>query len=286
MRPEKRVFSKAGNPLLRRYLVDMLRIKAWWVLIFHYLVTAGLVFLFWPSTMSVPFPHPEILVKLGGAYCFLIGTIVVPLLSPVLFPRIDEDDASFGALPIRRIAIFDTRMIATLIASLLTLLPLLPIFIFFSYASGEGFDPLYLFPFFQGIATSAWVFLLMEIAEGSGDRFGREARRLAIVAGFILLHVGLVGLLAQLSPSTLQRANILKIVIDLNPFSQLYIFMQGPDARRLLVNTYSLTLVDYRIYLFVVHMIFFGLVWAFHRAVRGSREGTAQDTSDQTWSYS
>lgn len=286
MRPDKKVYSKAGNPLLRRYLAYMLRIRAWWVLVFHYLVTAGLVILFWPSTMSTAFPHPEILVKLGGAYCFLIGTIAVPLVSPVLFPRIDEVDESFNTLPITKIAIFDTRMIATLIASSLALLPLVPIFIFFSYAAGEGLDPLYLFPFFQGVATSAWVFLLMEIAEGRGDRFGREARRLGIVAGFILLHVGLVGLLAQLSPSTLQQANLLKILIDLNPFSQLYIFMQGPDARRLLVNTYSLTLVDYRIYLFIVHMVFFGLVWAFHRAIRDSRESTSQDFTDQTWSYS
>jgi hypothetical protein len=286
MRPDKRVYSRVGNPLLARYLTDMIRIRAWWVLILHYLVTLGLIVLFWPSTISVPFPHPEILVKLGGAYCFLIGTIVVPLVSPILFPRIDEDDESFGTLPITRTAIFDTRMIATLVVSSLTLFPLVPIFIYFSYAAGGRFDPLYLFPFFQGVATSAWVFLLMEIAEGSGDRFGREARRLAIVAAFILLHVGLVGLLAQLSPSTLQRANLLKIIIDLNPFSQLYIFMQGPDARRLLVNTYSLTLIDYRIYLFIVHMVFFGLVWVFHRAIRSSRESTSHDRADQTWSYS
>lgn len=272
MQLEADLHSNVGNPLLARYLKDMLRIRAWWVLIFHYLMTVALILLYWPSAMKGWPTHPEILVKLGGAYCFLIGTIAIPLVSPILFPPVSESDEAFGALPIGKVSIFDTRMIATLIASSLALLPLIPIFLFFSAAAGGRFDPLYIFPFFQGIATAAWVFLLMEMAGGSADRFGREAKRLGIVAGFILFHLGLVGLLAQLSPSTLQRANFLKILIDLNPFSQLYIFMEGPDSKRLLVNTYSLTLVDYRIYLFLVHMVFLTLVWAFHRAVKVSRE--------------
>jgi len=266
-----------GNPLLTRYLNDLARIGAWKVLVLHYVALVALGLGFWHTAQTGAGTHPEILLKLLATYCFFIGVLVVPLVSPILFPPIDEDDPSFGTLPIGPVSLVDTRMLATALVSALALLPLLPILVISSPFLGGGIDILSAMPFLQGVLSAAWVFLLMEMACPAHNPAGRMARRLAVIGAFLLLHIGLVGLMAQLSPSTLQRAAPLKILIDVNPFSQLYILIEGAQQARLIFATDFLRLVDHRLYLFILQGLVFALVLGVYRAVLNSRFRSSND---------
>ncbi len=252
--------------LASRYLTGLARIGGWKVLGLHYALVAALCVGFWSVATSGSPPHPEILLKLLGAYCFLIGTIVIPLVSQILFPSPGETDPAFNAAPVGPVLVFDSRMLVTLIVSAFATLPLLPVFLSFDPIQGNPMDPYDIIPFIQAVATAAWVHLLMEIASIRGDRPGRFARRLAIVIVFVMLHIGLVGLLAQLAFSYLQEANALKIIIDINPFSQLYMLMEGRSEQRLMFNTYSQTLIDYRLYLLFIQAVILGIAWPVYRA--------------------
>lgn len=271
---QSEALPRTGWPVLSRYLRDLGRIRAWKVLALHYSVVLALMLGFWSQAMEGDNPHPEILLKLLGSYCFLIGAIAIPLVSPLLFPDIGESDPAFDALPSGPIQVFDARLTAQMLLSALALLPILPIFLAFDPITGRPFDSFDIIPFFLGVVTSGWVQLIMEVSTPTGDRTGAIPRRLAVVGAFILLHIGLVGLLSQLAFHIVQRANLLKLLIDLNPFSQLFILMEGENQERLLFNTYSQTLIDFRLYLFIIQTLVFLTALAIWRANLKSRTGS------------
>jgi hypothetical protein len=121
-------------------------------------------------------------------------------------------------------------------------------------------------PFLQGMLTTGWVYLLMEMTGQASDVAAGIARRLALIAGFVFLHVVLVGLLAQLSFATLQETRFLKLIIDLNPFSQLFILMEGAEQNRMIINSDFQNLIDYRLYLLLVSGLVLLVATAVYRA--------------------
>ncbi len=262
--------DRAG-PLTTRYLRELARIGAWRLVVLHYVAVAALGGAFWSVTAGNTPGHPEILVKLLGVYCFLIGTVVLPLVAAHLFPSPGDTDPGFDSSPVTPVQILDARLFATGIVSAVALVPVLPIFLLFDPLQGRPLDLLDTVPFFQAVVTSVWVNLVMQIATPAGDRTGGFPRRLAVVGAFILLHVCLVGLIAQLSPATLQYASPLKMLIDINPFSQIYILMEGPDQLRLLFNAQSQEHFDYRLHLLLMQTLVLILALAVHRITLQSR---------------
>jgi len=262
--------DRAG-PLTTRYLRELVRIGAWRLVVLHYVAIAALGGAFWSVTAGNIPGHPEILVKLLGVYCFLIGTIALPLVASELFPSPGDTDPGFDASPVTPVQILDARLFATGIVSLAALLPVIPIFLLFDPLQHQPLDLLDTAPFFQAVITSLWVNLVMQIATPTGDRTGGFPRRLAVVGAFILMHICLVGLIAQLSPATLQYASPLKMLIDINPFSQIYILMEGPDQLSLLFNAQSQEHFDYRLHLLLMQTLFLLPTLAIYRAILQSR---------------
>jgi hypothetical protein len=275
--------ERSIDTVLLRYLRDMQKTGFVKLVALHYSIVLLFIAGVWALTMRSPQPHPEIILKLVGSYCFLIGAIAVPMVAPILFPDIGEFDEGYLSAPVDSVKVFDARFLSVLILSFAILLPLLPLFFIFAPSpvpmlSSEYRLPLAelvkekitiivldLIPFIQALITTSWVYLLMEMAGGSEDHSSRLGRRLAIVGSFVFLHVILVGLLAQLSFSTLQNLNPLKLVIDLNPFSQLFILMEGRIQNRLLLNTDFQHFVDYRVYLFILTSLILGIALVVYR---------------------
>jgi hypothetical protein len=241
----------------------------------HYILIAGLIIGVWHAAMSGLTPHPEIVLKMAGAFCFLIGAFVVPLLAPALLSPLESLDSSLGTLPVESSDLFDARLRSVMILLILIFLPLLPLFLIVSPLMGR---PLSLFDiaiFLQAILTGGWVYLLMEMTSGAGSLGERLGRRLALIIGFVLLHVTLVGLLAQLAFPTLQQMNPLKLLIDLNPFSQIFILFEGTDQNRLIINSDFQHFFDFRAYLLIVTGLVYGLVYLIYRTGLKSRPLTS-----------
>jgi len=254
--------------IFRRFLKNLKSGGGWSILILHYAIVLLLLVLFWRSAMHGQIPHPEVLIKLVGAYCFLVGSIVIPLTAHELFPSPGETDQAFETVPVGSIVFFDARLRASVTASMFALLPLLPLFIMFDPFLGRDVDPLEIIPFFIGVVSSIWVYFLMELVSIRSDPGGRLARRLGVVAAFILLHLGFVGLVGRLGRVFLQQTNVFKLLIDINPFSQFYILMEGPSQRWLLLRSDFLSLIDYRLYLLILQILVLALSIAVHRAVQ------------------
>jgi hypothetical protein len=263
--------ARVGNPLLARYFLDLQRNGLWKVIVFFYIVLAILVLAVWPMAMGGAYPHPEILMKLTGAYCLLIATLAVPLVSPLLFPPVGELDPSFDSSPISDLQGFNARFLATMPISVACLVPLLIVFPIFGPSLGHQRQLLDIMPFLQGILTTAWVILLMEMTGQSESSSGLMARRLALIAGFILVHLTLIGLIGQMSFSTLTEAKMVKLLIDLNPFSQLFILMEGPSQTSLVFTFYVRGAFDYRLFLFVDSAFVLFLTWIIYRNVLQAR---------------
>ena len=271
MRASRAAARSAGNPILARYLRYLHRIGGWWILGTHYLLVAIMVAGIWPFAMSGPVPHPEIVLKLTGSFCFLIGSLVIPLVAPVLFPPFGETDPAWDAMPMEPVQITDSRLQVVIVLAGMALLPLLPLFLIFSPTVGRPSTVFYAMPFLQGILTTIWVYILMEMTGQADSLSARLTRRLALIVGFVLIHVALVGLLAQLSWATIQTVNPLKLLIDLNPFGQLFILMEGAGQSRMIMNSDFQRLVDYRVYLFMISGFFTALVWLVYRETIASR---------------
>jgi len=268
MRQVGTMSERPDKAILFRYLNGLKRSGGWQVLVLHYAVILLLLVVFRSSALSGPYPHPEILIKLLGSFCFLVGTIAIPLAAHELFPSPGESDPAFDTTPQGPATLFYARMKATAVMSMLAMLPLIPLFIIFDPIMGRSIDPFDIIPFLIGVVTSVWIFFLMELVSTVSDPGGRLARRLGVIAAFILMHLGFVGLMGRLARVTLQRTNILKLVIDINPFSQLYILMEGPGQKWLLIKTDMLELTDYRLYLLVVQLIVLMGALAVHKALQ------------------
>jgi len=259
-----------GNPMLARYLRNMYRGGFWKAIGFHYILVILLVAGGWHIAMSGPVAHPEIIIKLAGVYCFLIGSLIIPLIAPILFPLLSDTDQAGGVIPIEPVRMFDARLLAVILLSAAALFPLLPLFLILGPSRGSVSLLLEIMPFFQGMLTTGWVYLLMEMTGQASDVPAGIARRLALIAGFVFLHVVLVGLLAQLSFVTLQQTWFLKLIIDLNPFSQLFILMEGPEKSRMIVNSDFQNLMDYRSYLLLVSgLVLFAAMTIYRAYVQG-----------------
>jgi hypothetical protein len=254
------------DPILLRYLRDIYLNGIIWIISFHYFIVIALVGGIWLLVMKPPQPHPEIILKLVGSFCFLIGSIVIPMIAPVILPQMEESDPGYQALPVEPLRLFNARFLTIMILSFATLLPMIPLFFLSAPALGRGQTYYDILPFLQALLTAGWVYTIMEMTGQSKDQSSRLARRLAVVIGFVFLHVALVGLLAQLSFATLQYMNPLKLVIDLNPFSQLFILMEGKIQNRLMLNTDMQHFIDYRLYLFILTGLVFMLVMAVYRS--------------------
>jgi hypothetical protein len=257
--------KKPENPFLGRYIRVLKRIGIWKIFALHYLFVILLGASIWPYAISGSVQHPEFVIKLIGTYCFLIGTIIIPLVGPDILQPVGDSDAGFESTPYDPLDESDARMLVIGILSALAAIPLLPVFLIVNPVLGKPFNPMDVIPFFQVIATALWVNLLMDmVCRSKQNRHGRPARRLAVIGSFILLHLGF-WLVAQLSRVTLLIANPLRLLIDINPFSQLFILMEGSDMEWLLVNNYWLRRLDYRLYLFLLQGIVLFIVWAVWR---------------------
>ncbi|MCK4720502.1 hypothetical protein KAU08_07575 [bacterium] len=252
--------KKPENPFLGRYIRVLKRIGIWKIFALHYLFVILLGASIWPYAISGSVQHPEFVIKLIGTYCFLIGTIIIPLVGPDILQPVADSDAGFESTPYDPLDESDARMLVIGILAALAAIPLLPVFLIVNPVLGKPFNPMDVIPFFQIIATALWVNLLMDmVCRSKQNRHGRPARRLAVIGGFILLHLGF-WLVAQLS-----GANPLKILIDINPFSQLFILMEGSDMEWLLVNRDWTRDLDYRLYLFLIQGIVLVVIWALWR---------------------
>ena len=265
MRSDAQLPQKPENPFLRLYLRTLNRIGIWRIFVVHYSLVLILGMVAWLQGYGIPHPNPELIIKLVGTYCFLISTIVIPLVLPDLLPMSKGTNDGFEAVPYDPLDESDARMLVVLRLSALAALPLIPIFLIINPILGKTLNPADVVPYFQALMTALWVNFLMDlVSTNQGNIHGRPARRLAIIAGFILLHIGMVGLIAREARVFLQRMNLLKILIDINPFSQLYILMQGSDTQWLLVTISDQWNVDFRFYLFILHgLVFLGawLIW-------------------------
>jgi predicted membrane channel-forming protein YqfA (hemolysin III family) len=155
--------------------------------------------------------------------------------------------------------------------SAVALLPMIPIFLMIGSYLGRPTNPYDMLTFLQGVLTACWVYILMEMVEGSGDDSSRMARRLALIVGFVFLHVTLVGLLAQTAFHFIQTHNPLKLLIDINPFSQLFILMEGVNESRLIANSDFQRHLDFRLYLLVINVLVVAAIWVIHRATLRGR---------------
>lgn len=254
------------NPVPIRLYRDLLSIGIWKAAALHYSFLAALSLAGWVFTRGDTVPHPEIILKLAGAYCFLVGTLVVPLVMPLLLPSLGKSDPGIMALPFDASGSFDLRLKITAMLSAVALFPILPIFLLIGSMLGRPIDPYDVTNFFQGVLASCWVYILMDLVEGTGDDSSRMARRLALIVGFVFVHVMLVGLLAQTAFFVLQKYRLIKLLIDINPFSQLFILMEGINESRLIVNSDFQRFLDFRLYLFIINLLVIGLVWIIHRA--------------------
>lgn len=260
--------ERVGNPVLGRFLNKRFRYSLLSALIFHYIALAVLCVVIWPLVTGDGNLNYDVLLKLAGTYCFLIATIAVPMISPILFPPIGESDNAFDLTPVEPSTVFDARMYATLILSACVALPLLPLFLISDPLFGRPFDGFDVLPFFLSITTAAWVHLVMEIVGASERADGR----LSVVAAFILLHIGLVGIMAGRYMFFLQRHQIYKLLLDVNPFSQLYILMEGPDQKWLLINSDFQKFMDFRLYMILIQGIILAAVWIAYRLLLRARE--------------
>ncbi|MFH1675851.1 MAG: hypothetical protein ABIC40_02415, partial [bacterium] len=252
------------NPILTRYLNTISGTKFLPVLSAYLVILLLLGFVsFWASEAGM-FPKEAIL-KLVGTFCFLISTLVIPLISPILFPHFGESDPAFDSIPVSRGMIFDARLIATGILSGIAALPLLPLFTVFNPLMGRESNFYDIFPFLQATATAIWVQTLMEITCSQSRESNVLGRRLSVIALFVLLHILIVGWLSQIAWTLVQNIPIIKLVADINPFSQLYILMEGPTQKRLMVNSAFQNRIDYRLYLFIIHNVIFLSVLSVYR---------------------
>jgi hypothetical protein len=258
------------NPLIRRYFMDLKRNGFGGIIFLHYSLTIVLGLMFWNVASGGSASHPEIFIKMLGAYCFLISIIALPLVITQIFPNPGESDPTFDTSLVPPISIFDARTLMVAILGAILALPVLPLFLMFSPLLGRSADPFDIFPYLLAIMGSVWVHIFMEIASGKSQADALP-RRLGVIAFFILLHLGLVGLLAQLAFPILQQGNLVKLLIDVNPFSQLYILMEGSQQQRLILNTDFQRLIDYRLYLFVLQALALGIVLGIYRKVLKSK---------------
>jgi len=264
------VTPRIGNPVLRNYLRDNMRSGAWKLLLVHYCIVLLLGIGFLPLVTDTAPSQPVTVLTLIGAYCFLISTIIVPLLARNFFPPLQTSDPSTGSVPIGRFHETDARTTGILIISALAALPLLPVFLLYNPLTGSGLDPFDVLPFFQAIVTAVWVNFIMEISTSRKGRGPAYTGRLAVVAMFIFLHVMIVGLMIPNSWHIIQNFQIFKFIMDVNPFSQLYILITGETADRLMVNTAFQRHIDYRLYLFILTVLVLMVAAGLHRIIRSS----------------
>ncbi|MCX6645242.1 MAG: hypothetical protein NTY09_02620 [bacterium] len=275
MRSDAKLPARSENPFLELYVRNLSRIGIWKIFAIHFSIVIILGLAGWLQRFWISDPNPEIIIKLIGTYCFLISTIVIPLVSPDLFPPMIGNDDSFQSVPYDLLGESDARMLIVMRLSAVAAIPLLLLFIIFNPLISKTVSVFDVMPYLQTIITALWVNFLMDlVCVNNGNLHGRPARRLAIVAGFILLHIGMVGLMAREAEFFLRRINLLKILIDINPFSQLYILMEGSDMQWLLVTIDNQRLIDFRLYLFFLHgLVFLGL-WLFWRNYMKIRQGS------------
>jgi hypothetical protein len=252
MSHEPAVSFEREYPLLSRYFMMLRRSGFWKGLVLHYAFVLLLTLIIWPQVSSGVIHHSEILLKLIGSYCFLVGTIAIPLTAPLFLPDPEDSDPAVSLIPFDPASKFDIRFIVILTVSSLALFPLLPYFLIVGPVLGRVISPLDILVFLQGILSAGWVYLLMEMVSGSAPVAEKLGRRLSLVFGLQLLHIIFTGLMAQFAFPTLQTMNPLKLIIDVNPFSQMFILMEGPSQNRLIVNTDFQRLIDFRIYLFLI----------------------------------
>lgn len=215
--------------------------------------------------------HAEIIQKIIGAYCFLVGTLAIPVCLPIFSPFRFDTDPSIKTLPIEPVRNFELNLWLTLILSFIMLIPIAIASPFFRLALNQTPEILDIIPPMQGIVAAVWVFFLMEVAGSGGDFINVFSRRLTIIAVFIFLHVSLVGLLSQISFPIIQNNPILKLMIDLNPFSQFYILLTGTSQNRLIVNTDIQRFLDTRLYLFLINAIITALAVLIYRVYLTSK---------------
>jgi len=263
-RPEIREAER--NPILDRYLSTISGTKLIPALLAYLLILLILGFISYRASEAGMFPKEAIL-KLVGTFCFLIATLVIPLLSPALFPNFAEFDPSFESVPVGRTVIFDARLIATGLLSIIAALPLLPLFTLFNSLFGQEIDFFSIFPFLQAGVSALWVQVLMEIACSSSTEKNVLGRRLSIIAIFVLFHILIIGWLSQIAWTVVQNFQLFKLLADINPFSQLYILMEGSTQDRLMVNSAFQKFIDYRLYLFIIHNLIFLVVLTVYRAI-------------------
>jgi len=255
------------DPFLHMFLATWRHPTIWKVILLHYFAFSFLIFSAWHLAVRKP-PHPEIVLKLGGAYCFWVGVIVLPLLIPMLFfyPENSSSEPNPLPVPLEEVHLFDARFKAGIYLASVMLFPIIPLFLVVNPALGAKFEPLNLTIYLMALLSFAWVYLLAEMIGKGESVISKLTRGFGLISGFALLHIVLVGFLAQVAFPLLQRANPLKLLIDLNPLSQFFIIMQGPTQSRLIVNTDFQRLLDYRIYLFLIELCVFGIVFFIYRA--------------------
>jgi hypothetical protein len=256
----------SGNPFLTRHIRSTVRAGLWQAIGFHYLLVILLIASVWPIAMRGAAAHPEIVIKLAGVYCFLIGALIIPLIAPIFLQPFGETDQAADILPIDRTMSFDARLYTIIFLSALALIPLLPLFLFLGPARETQPIIFQILPFIQGVLTTGWVHLLMEMTGQAKDAPTAMVRRLALITIFVFIHLIMVGLLAQLSFETIQAVNALKLIIDLNPFSQLYILMEGPEQNRMIINSDFQHFLDFRLYLLIISGFIGLMVWGVYRA--------------------
>ncbi|HEX9745941.1 MAG TPA: hypothetical protein VGB30_11000 [bacterium] len=229
-------------------------------LTFHY----AIIGIFWITFFLSGVQNEQFYVKLTGIYVFYITVIGLPLLFPLLVDDRKLMAADDAALPLYGIHKFDSKLAVLTLGATLTALPSLVMFISVDYLSGDKIDLYGVFPYLQAVISAVWVYILMEIS--AVGRFGNAiSGRFIIIAFFILIHVILVGLIYHLSPQTLQVVKLLKLLIDINPFSQVYILTAGPDANRLLFIFYTQRQDDPREVLLTLNLIVTSLTLLFVR---------------------
>jgi hypothetical protein len=267
--------GRVGNPVLGLYLNAPGRRDLLKALALHYAVIIAIGAIVWPFVTGDESPNYDIITKSVGTYCFLVATIILPLLSPLLFPAVEDLDPAIMLTRLDRLAAANARMISTVGLSAGAVLPLLPLLFIADRVLGNPTDFYDIFPALQAVATAAWVNLIMDVTDFAESQYGRMSRRLSVIAAFVLLHIWLVGFVSRTSFVTLQNFQVLKLLVDLNPFSQLYILMEGASQQRLLINSAIQRLVDFRLYMFSIQALVLALSLLIYRAKLLSKEPPA-----------
>ena len=268
MRSDVKPQPGSENPFHNLYLRNLKRLGIWKIFSIHYSIAVIMALAVWflGPYISETTPVPELIIKFVGTYCFLISSIIIPLVSSDLLPSLIDRDNSIQSVPYDIVNESDARMLIVMRLSALAAIPLLPIFLVINPILDRQFTPFDVIPYLQSVTTAMWVNFLMDmVSRNTGNPHGLHARRLAIVAGFVLLHIIMVGLVGREAIFFLQRMNLLKIFIDMNPFSQLYIIMEGSDMQWLLVTIDGQRLIDFRLYLFILHGVVFVGLWLLWR---------------------